>query len=139
MFVSFLAVALNLGLNWIFTYRLGWGPRGLAFSTGCIASVNFLILYALMRRQIQGLESRRMLAMFGRVAFPALGLAAVCAASNHWLLADWATEALAFKVGALGATVVAGALVFIGMGAALHVEELDEVLGAFKRRLRSIK
>jgi putative peptidoglycan lipid II flippase len=139
MFVSFLAVALNLGLNWIFTYRLGWGPRGLAFSTGCIATVNFLILYALMQRHIQGLESRRMLALFGRLAFPALGLAAVCAASNHWLLADWATEALAFKVSALGATVFLGALVFIGMGAAFHVEELDEVLGAFKRRLRSIK
>jgi len=139
MFVSFLAVALNLALNWVFTYRLGWGPRGLAFSTGCIATVNFLILYALMRRQTGGLESRRMLGMSGRLAVPAIGLAAVCAASNHWLLADWATEALAFKVSALGATVLLGALVFIGMGAALHIEELDEVLGAFKRRLRSIK
>ncbi len=139
MFVSFLAVALNLALNWVFTYRLGWGPRGLAFSTGCIATVNFLILYALMRRQTGGLESRRMLGMLGRLAVPAIGLAAVCAASNHWLLADWATEALAFKVSALGATVLLGALVFIGMGAALHIEELDEVLGAFKRRLRSIK
>src|ERR1700683_2730975 len=50
MLVSFLAVALNLLLNWFFTFHLGWGHRGLAFSTGCIATVNFLLLYALMRR-----------------------------------------------------------------------------------------
>jgi putative peptidoglycan lipid II flippase len=139
MFVSFLAVALNLLLNWIFTYRLGWGPRGLAFSTGCIATVNFLILYSLMRGQTHGLETRRMLSMFGRLSIAAAALAAVCAASTHWLLADWATEAFAYKVSALGATVLAGALVFVGAGAALHVEELDEVLGAVKRRLRSIR
>jgi putative peptidoglycan lipid II flippase len=139
MFVSFLAVALNLLLNWIFTYRLGWGPRGLAFSTGCIASVNFLMLYALMRAATHGLETRRMLSMFGRLAVAAAGLIAVCAASNHWLLADWATQAFAVKAGALGATVLAGALVFIGAGAALHVEELDEVLAAVKRRVRSVK
>jgi putative peptidoglycan lipid II flippase len=139
MLVSFLAVALNLLLNWIFTYRLGWGPRGLAFSTGCIATVNFLILYSLMRGQTHGLETRRMLSMFGRLSMAAAALAAVCAASIHWLLADWATDAFAYKVSALGATVVAGALVFVGAGAALHIEELDEVLGAVKRRLRSIK
>ena len=31
MVVSFIAVGVNLLLNWIFTVRLGWGHRGLAF------------------------------------------------------------------------------------------------------------
>jgi hypothetical protein len=137
MFVSFLAVGLNLLLNWIFTFRLGWGVRGLAFSTGCVATVNFLILCALMQRQIQGLELRRMLAMFGRLTVPAAGLAAVCAASNHWLLADWATAAFAYKASALGVTVIAGATLFIGAGAALHIEELDQVRNAFTRDLQA--
>src|SRR5271170_4527574 len=88
MLVSFLAVALNLLFNWIFTFRLGWGHRGLAFSTGCIATFNFLLLYALMRRHLGGLESRRMLVMLSKVAAAATGLVAVCAASSHWLLAD---------------------------------------------------
>ena len=44
MIVSFLAVGLNLVFNWIFTFRLGWGHRGLAFSTGCVATCNFLLL-----------------------------------------------------------------------------------------------
>src|SRR6267154_601823 len=34
MVVSFLAIGANLFLNWLFTFRLGWGHRGLAFSTG---------------------------------------------------------------------------------------------------------
>ena len=136
MVVSLIAVALNLGLNWLFTFRLGWGHRGLAFSTGCIATVNFLLLYALMRRHLNGLESRRMLVMLGKVALAGAALAAVCAASSHWLLADWQTQAFLTKLGALLATVVVGALVFAGCGVALHIEELKEVQGAILRRLR---
>ena len=138
MLVSFLAVALNLLLNWIFTFHFEWGHRGLAFSTGCIATVNFLLLYALMRKHLKGLESRRMLVMMGKVALAAAALAAVCAASSHWLLADWETQAFFSKLGALLGTVFVGALVFAGCGAALHIEELKELQGALKRRLRRV-
>jgi putative peptidoglycan lipid II flippase len=136
MFVSFLAVALNLLLNWFFTFHLGWGHRGLAFSTGCIATVNFLLLYALMRRQLKGLESLRMLSMLWRVALASAALAAVCAASSHWLLADWQTQAFFSKLGDLLATVIVGALVFAACGAALHIEEINELRAAVQRRLR---
>jgi putative peptidoglycan lipid II flippase len=136
MLVSFLAVGLNLLFNWIFTFRLGWGHRGLAFSTGCIATVNFLLLYALMRKHLHGLESRRMLVMLVKVAAATAALAAVCAASSHWLLAGWPTQSFWSKLGALLGTVIAGALVFAGCGAALHVEEIRELQAAVKRRLR---
>ncbi len=136
MAVSFLAVALNLLFNWIFTFRLGWGHRGLAFSTGCIATVNFLLLYALMRTQLHGLQSRRMLLMLGKVTVATAGLVAVCAASSHWLLAEWPTQSLGLKVGALLGTVIVGVGVFAGLGTFLQIEELDELTGALKRRLR---
>jgi putative peptidoglycan lipid II flippase len=136
MLVSFLAVALNLLLNWIFTFHFGWGHRGLAFSTGCIATVNFLLLYALMRRQLKGLESRRMLKMLLKVALATAALAAVCAASSHWLLADWQTQSFISKLAELLATVIVGALVFAGCGAALHIEEIKELRAAVQRRLR---
>jgi len=135
MFVSFLAVALNLAFNWLFTFRLGWGPRGLALSTGCVATLNFLLLYALMRRHIGGLQTRRMLAMLVKVAAATAGLVAVCAASAHWLLADWATQRFAPKLAALAGTVLAAMTVFAACGAALHIEEFDALLGAVKRRL----
>ncbi len=136
MLVSFLAVALNLLLNWIFTFRLGWGHRGLAFSTGCIATVNFLLLYALMRRHLKGLESRRMLVMLGKASIAAAALVAVCAASSHWLLSDWETQAFPAKLAFLLGTVIVGGAAFAGCGVLLHIEELKELQGAITRRLR---
>src|SRR6266852_1861737 len=50
MLVSFLAIGANLFLNWLFTFRLGLGHRGLAFSTSLVATINFLLLYGLMWR-----------------------------------------------------------------------------------------
>jgi len=138
MVVSFLAVALNLLFNWIFTFRLGWGHRGLAFSTGCIATVNFLLLYVLMRQHLHGLESRRLLAMLGKAAIAAGALVAVCAASTHWLLADWATQPFIPKLAALLGTVTVGALVFAACGTALHIEEFKELQRAVRQRLRRV-
>jgi putative peptidoglycan lipid II flippase len=135
MLVSFLAVGLNLLFNWIFSIRLGWGHRGLAFSTGCIATLNFLLLYLLMQHYLKGLESRRLLLLLVKVAVACGALVAVCAASSHWLLADWQEQTLWVKLSALLATVIVGAAVFAGCGVLLHIEELKELRDAVRRRL----
>jgi putative peptidoglycan lipid II flippase len=136
MLVSFVAVGLNLLFNWIFTFRLGLGHRGLAFSTGCVATFNFLLLYFLMQHQLKGLESRRLLLVLAKVALACVPLIAVCAASTHWLLADWAHQALLPKIAALLVTVIAGAGLFAAGGILLHIEELKELRDAFVRRLK---
>src|SRR5215469_16915178 len=99
MLVSIGAVGLNLLLNWIFTVRLGWGHRGLAFSTSCIAISNFVILYALMRRHLRLLETRVLITLLLKIGVASLALAAVCWAGQHFLLSDWATQAFWPKAG----------------------------------------
>ncbi|HEX4024131.1 MAG TPA: murein biosynthesis integral membrane protein MurJ [Steroidobacteraceae bacterium] len=136
MVVSFIAVALNLLFNWIFTFRLGWGTQGLAFSTGCVASCNFLVLYWLMRQQLARLETRRMVQMLAKVAAACVVLALICWAARHWLLAQWATQPFLPKLGLLCATIVAGLLGFVGCGLALRIEELQELSAALRRRLQ---
>ncbi len=136
MAVSFLAVGLNLLFNWIFTFRLGWGHRGLAFSTGCVATCNFLLLYLLMHRHLGSLESRKMFATLVKVGLAGAALAAVCAASSRWLLADWATQALWSKSLELIVTIAVAGGAFAACAALLKVRELDAVFKAFKRRLR---
>jgi putative peptidoglycan lipid II flippase len=136
MLVSFLAVGTNLLFNWIFTFRLGWGYRGLAFSTGCVAALNFLLLYFLMQSHLAGLESRRLLLMLAKVAVASASLVAVCAASSHWLLADWQHQAFIPKIAALLVTVMVGGATFAGMGILLHIEELKELRDAVMRRLK---
>jgi putative peptidoglycan lipid II flippase len=138
MLVSFLAVGLNLLFNWLFTFRLGWGHRGLAFSTGCLATFNFLLLYVLMQIELKGLESRRLLLLLVKVAIASGALAMVCAASSHWLLANWPEQTFLHKLSALLATVVVGALVFAAIGILLHIDELKEVRDAFGRRLKRV-
>ena len=136
MMVSLLAVGLNLLFNWIFTFRLGWGTRGLAFSTGLIATCNFLLLYVLMRSHLQGLETGRMVSTLAKVAVACLGLVAVCAASMHWMLADWATMPFWRKFGGLMLTIAVAVAVFALAGLALKIPEMQEISGAIRRRLK---
>jgi putative peptidoglycan lipid II flippase len=135
MVVSFIAVGLNLALNWLFTFRLGWGHRGLAFSTACIATTNFLVLYFLMRSHLGYLESGMMLRLLTKLAVPSLLLAAICWAGLHSLLASWATEALWPKAGALALVIAAAAAAFFFSATALGITELREITQAVKRRL----
>ena len=136
MFVSFSAVALNLLLNWFFTLQLAWGHRGLALSTACIATSNFLILYFLMRRQLTFLETGAMVALLGKLTVAGAALAGVCWLGGHFLLADWATQPFWPKLASLAATIVAAGLIFLLVASALKIPELRDIIAAFERRLR---
>jgi len=137
MLVSFMAVGLNLLFNWFFTFKMGWGHRGLAFSTGCVATCNFLVLYLLMRRHLGRLESGRMLGMLGKVVLASALLALVCLASRHWLLAQWPTQAFVSKLTWLLLTIIVSGAVFVACGVALRIEELQDVISAVRRRVRA--
>jgi putative peptidoglycan lipid II flippase len=136
MVVSAIAVGLNLLFNWIFTFRLGWGHRGLALSTGLIATFNFALLYALMRNQLQGLHTARLIKLLAKVAVGCALMVLICAASNQWLLSTWRTESLAFKTAALLVTIAVSGAAFAFCGAALKIEELNELFAAIRRRLK---
>jgi len=135
MIVSFAAVGLNLLLNWLFTWRLGWGHRGLAFSTACIAVTNFLVLYILMHRQLRRLETRAMFAMAGKLILSALVLGALCWAGRYWLLSDWPTQSFWLRLASLMGTIAVSGLAFLACAAALGIDELGAILAAVKRRL----
>jgi putative peptidoglycan lipid II flippase len=136
MVVSILAVALNLLLNWMFTLHFGWGHRGLAFSTACVATSNFLILYFLMRSHLGRLESRAMLALLWRVALASAVLLGVSWAGAHWLLADWAVQPFWPKCVSLILVIASGGAAFFFCANALGIGEVHEIARAVGRRLR---
>jgi putative peptidoglycan lipid II flippase len=135
MVVSCLAVGLNLVLNWIFTLQLGWGPRGLAFSTACVATSNFLVLYVLMRAHLGRLESRAMLLLLARIAVAAVVLFGICWAGGQFLLADWAVQAFWPKLASLLVVIGAGVAGFFLVASALGISEVHEITRAVRRRL----
>jgi len=136
MFVSFGAVGLNLLFNWLFTWHLGWGHRGLAFSTACVASTNFVVLYLLMRQELGRFESGALLSLTARTVFASAVMAAVCLASSHWLLPDWAERGFWVRLAWLLATIIVGVAAFAASATALRVSELTAITGAFRRRLQ---
>ena len=136
MLVSFLAVALNLLLNWIFTVRLAWGHRGLAFSTACVATSNFLILYWLMRSHLGRLESRAMLALLSKVAIASAVLFAIAWTGAHFLLADWAVQSFWPKCISLLLVIATAAAAFFACANVLGIGEVHQIVAGVRRRLR---
>lgn len=136
MLISFIAVGLNLLFNWFFTFHLGWGHRGLAFSTGCIATINFLILYWLMRRHLRQLETTTMLQLFGKTLIAGAVLAAICWVGQYWLLAQWQTMSFLPKLGALLLTITVAASGFFGCALLLRIPELQALMAGVRRRLQ---
>ena len=135
MYMSFLAVALNLLLNWIFTRHLGWGHRGLAFSTGCVATAISWCCTGLMHRHLKRLETRRMSVLLAKVLLASLGLTLVCLASQHWLMAGWAHLSFMPRLALLLLTIAASIAAFLACGTALRIEELQDLMLAVNRRV----
>jgi putative peptidoglycan lipid II flippase len=137
MVVSFLAIGSNLFLNWLFTFRLGWGHRGLALSTSLVATINFVLLYALMRRHTRRLETRQMLIGLGKICIAGGLLALVCWAANHWWLDAWAQLHFFAKLCALLAAIALGVTTFFSGAFLLRVNEVQEVVDFARRGLRN--
>jgi peptidoglycan biosynthesis protein MviN/MurJ (putative lipid II flippase) len=89
-----------------------------------------------MRSHLNGLESTSMVRSLLRVALACVPLAAVCAAANWWLLADWATQPFLTKAGALALAISVAGATFAGACLALHVDEAGQLAAAVRRRLR---
>src|SRR5262252_5548026 len=136
MVVSCIAVLLNLGLNWLFTFELGFGHRGLALSTACVATSNFLILYFLMRAQLGRLESRAMVVLLVKVAVASAALFAVSWAGAHYLLADWQAQPFWPKSARLILVIFTAAAAFFLCASARGIGEVRDITAALRRRLR---
>jgi putative peptidoglycan lipid II flippase len=136
MVVSLCAIAVNFVLSWLFTFYLGFGHRGLALSTACIASINFLVLYAIMRKRLGRLETSQMMSMLLRLAVPTLLLCGVCIAGRYWALGNWMHMALMPKIVLLALTIGIAAAIFFACAMAFKLRELDAVAAGVMRRLK---
>ena len=136
MVVSFLAIGANLFLNWLFTFRLGWGHRGLAFSTSLVATINFLLLYALMRRHTRRLETRQMLIALAKICVAGALLALVCWAANYLWLDAWSDMRFFQKLAILLATITFAGAAFFGAAFLLRISEVQDIIDVFRRKVR---
>ena len=133
--VSLCTVGLNILLNYLFIYRLGFDHRSLALSTSCTITLNFLALLFLLRGRAGGLGLSGIWLLLIKLALASAIMGCVC-----W----WSYTQIEGWVGAVSLTArLIGVFVPIGLGVAIlvvgaklmRIRELDQLLNAIARRL----
>lgn len=135
MLVSLAAIGLNALLCWLFVTHFGWGHRGLAASTACIATFNFALLYVLMHRHLRSLDTTLLLRTLLKVLLAGAVLALAAWAGRHYWLSDWATQAFMPKTLRLFAVIALSGSAFVVAALVLRVEELKVIVASLQRRL----
>jgi putative peptidoglycan lipid II flippase len=141
MMVSFGSILTNLLLNWLLVFPPAWlgytslGHRGLALSTGLVATTNFLILFLMMRHYSKGLESARIFATVVKLLFGSLLLGAVCLTVQYYIFADLVRMPLIPKAIAVVTTIGVAAGVFFVCAWLTGVAEVRDVVAMVQRRL----
>jgi putative peptidoglycan lipid II flippase len=135
MLISLIAIGLNALLCWLFVSRLGWGHRGLAASTACIATFNFAVLYLLMHRHLRTLDTALLLRTLLKVMIAGAVLALAAWTGSHYWLSDWATQQFLPKTLRLLAVIALSGAAFVLAATALRLEELKVLVATIRRRL----
>ena len=136
MIVSFLSIAENFALNYLFTFYLGWGHSGLAMSTCLVALTDFALLYFMMRRYAGSLETGTFLKTVGKLLVAGAALAAICWAAVEFYLGTGSHLSILPKFIGVMVTVGLGGTAFFASAYLLRVAELRDVVTLMQRRLR---
>ncbi len=137
MMISLLSMATNFVMNWMLVGVLQ--ERGLALSTSTVALMNFGLLYAIMRRRVDGIEGRRTAITVGKILAASVVMGVVCWAISSFI-GRIAGVSLAARTANVVLSVSAGAGVFYIVASMLGIQELkaatDVVVSRFARLLR---
>jgi putative peptidoglycan lipid II flippase len=131
MYVALFSVVVNATLNSFFTWKLHWGPAGLALSTSVIALTNLALLLIFMRRKIQRLGLAALLRSVVKVV----------AASAVMSVAAWYThvQLVGHRYLDLAGSIAVAVVVFGAACRLLRVEEFDELRAALRLGTKQTK
>lgn len=139
MVVSLCSIAINMCLNYFFTFQLQLGHRGLALSTSLVAFSNFMALYIMMRRYAGRLETGQMIRTVVKLLVAGALLALVCFAAQRLILLPHAEMTMWRKLVGLTVTIAVGCATFFGAAYLLHVAELRDVVLLVRGRLDRLR
>jgi len=135
------ALASYLFRNWLSGYGVtpespsGYGHVGVALATSTVALVNFFALAVFMRKRIERLNGREVLASFLRIAVASAVMSAVCYFSYHLLTNHFVTKTLIIKVIEAFVPIALGGITFLLAAKLLGVSELNRLYASFARKL----
>ncbi len=129
--VGVVNLALNLGLDLLLYKPLG--VAGITLSTSLVSTFNFFALMLLLRRQVGGVDGRRVAFTAGRsvMAVVALSLAAY---GGWWLLDSLLGRSVPAQLVSVGAAYALGLSAYAGTARLLRMPELKEIVRIVRRR-----
>jgi putative peptidoglycan lipid II flippase len=130
MLISLLSMATNFVMNWMLVGVLQ--ERGLALSTSTVALMNFVLLYLIMHRRVEGIESRRTAITVGKIIAASVVMGFVCWAISSFIGRTLGIGFAARMINVL-ASVSAGAGAFYFAASLLGVHELKAATDVFAR------
>jgi len=134
MFVSLLSILINFAINWFFTFQMKLGHRGLALSTSLVATMNFLLLYMIMRRYAARLETGQFFKSLGKLFVAGAVLAVICWLALSLLFVGGEALPEWRRIVDLAITIFIGAAGFFGVAYVLRLEELYDIVELLRRR-----
>ena len=126
------AMSLNLALSFLFTWlfrKLGLMPHGgLALANSTATLIESVILLALMRKRLDGLEENKLLLSFNKALIAGAGMAAVILLLNS-------TLHISSQILNVGLSVAVGMASYAILLVVLKTEELKRIFGMVRERL----
>ena len=133
--VSLCTVGLNILLNYLFIYRLGFDHRSLALSTSCTITLNFLVLLLLLRGRAAGLGLGGIWLLLIKLALASAIMGCLCWWSYTQIEGWLGAENLIARLIGVFVPIALGLAVLVGSAKLMRIRELDQLLGAIARRL----
>ena len=133
--VSLCTVGLNILLNYLFIYRLGFDHRSLALSTSCTITLNFLALLFLLRGRAGGLGLSGIWLLMVKLAIASGVMGCACWWSYTQIEGWVGVESIIARLIGVFVPIGLGIAVLVGGAKLMRVRELDQLLGAIARRL----
>ena len=126
----------DLGVFWILCVVLA-GPMkhaGVALATSAGFWINFVLLFALLRRKLGPLGGRELIRSLGRTLGASLVMGVVVLAAAERLLPYDPAWRFAARGSWLIGVIAGASLLFVGVAVALRAPEVEEIFGVLRRR-----
>ena len=133
--VSLCTVGLNITLNYLFIYRLGFDHRSLALSTSCTITLNFLVLLFLLRGKAEGLGLGGIWLLLIKLAVVSAVMGAICWWGYTQIEGWLGVERIIARLVGVFIPIGLGVAVLVVGAKLMQIRELDQLLGAIARRL----
>jgi putative peptidoglycan lipid II flippase len=136
--VSVVSVFINVALNLALVRVMGY--RGLALGTSLAALVNAATQLVLLRREIGGIEGRRVVVTFMKVVAASAVMAAAAWATDVWMMQLLPGSAFVMQAARVATSITVALVVLAAASTLLRVREFEEardmVLGRLRRMMR---